>query len=92
MNPPPWLRRVCVTSLLVGLALVVLGPVVVHYLASWQMDPQAADPVKAFEAAREPWRNVLLWTTPIGMAMVFQGGLGLLFLWVTRVADTARDA
>ncbi|TWT66746.1 hypothetical protein Pla123a_46340 [Posidoniimonas polymericola] len=91
MNPPPWLRRVCLISLLVGLALVVLGPVLAYGVVSWQVDQQAGDPAKAFEAAIEPWRQGLLWTTPIGMAMVFQGGLGLLFFWVTRVADASRD-
>lgn len=92
MNPPPWLRRACVISLLVGLLLVVLGPVIAS-VAAWSMvDDQAADRVEAFNQARAPWLKVLIWTTPIGMAMVFQGIIGLLFLWVTRVAGPPPEA
>ena len=94
--PPPWTRRACLIALVVGLVLVVVGPMLVYQLAlvSAEAPPpgegaQLAERQQAIEASLQRWRGRFLWIMPVGMGLVFSGGIGLLFVWVTKLAEQA---
>lgn len=85
--PPRWTRRACLIAFLVGLALVIFGPMLVYALGS--MTAASPDP-EAVQTAIKTWWTRLWWIAPLGGGLLFSGGIGLLFLWITRLAsDTA---
>lgn len=82
--PPRWISRVCLGALLTGLVLTVLGPIGIWALAT----ATAGD--AGFEAARDLWWGRLFWIVPLGTGALFFGVIGLLFVWVTRLAEENR--
>lgn len=82
--PPNWVQRCCLIAFLVGLALVLLGPIAVYALGS--MTAPSDDPQAIGESIKQWWRW-LFWIAPLGGGLLFAGGIGLLFLWVTRLAS-----
>ncbi len=95
--PPRWIGRACLIALLVGLALVVIGPMVVYAVAAASVDAtltpdQLNDPAlceATYQQNLALYRGYFLWTIPLAMGLIFSGVIGLLFTWVTRV--TTRD-
>jgi uncharacterized BrkB/YihY/UPF0761 family membrane protein len=85
--PPRSIGRACLIALLVGLALVVIGPMVVSALAAVSIDATLTPAAReaAYQQNLVQYRGYFLWSIPLAMGLIFSGVIGLLFNWVTRV-------
>ncbi|MEM8865448.1 MAG: hypothetical protein AAGF31_07860 [Planctomycetota bacterium] len=98
-STPKWVTLSALAAFLIGLATIVLGPMMLYALASGrasanlpaeqQFDEQAKQ--DALVAELEIARKQFLWVFPVGCGVGFCGMIALLLIWVSRPLGSDTD-
>ncbi|MCA9240303.1 MAG: hypothetical protein KDA37_08895, partial [Planctomycetales bacterium] len=72
-------------ALLAGLLLTIAAPAVLYGLARATADPDLP-PAQVDQVVRD-WGQHFAWIMPVGKGLAFFGGIGLLFIWVSSLAE-----
>lgn len=96
---PRWVTYAALAAFLIGVATVVLGPMVLYAVASARVDTKLT-PAERFDesavqeammAELETAREQFTWVFPVGCGLGFCGMIALMLVWVSRPLGSDLD-
>ena len=76
---PKWVTPVALIAFLLGLGLIVLGPMLLYALASSGVDAE-----HSLEEQLKAVRETYAWIIPAGCGLGLGGAIALMLAWVSR--------